>query len=165
MPNLKSSLCGVFLGSCLNLSSASLPAETINFPPLAPQTETAKEITLIDKHAVFILDISKSVDALERENMMKGYALGLTSDEAMLHFDGSTSYALSVIFFAERASLPRTFFINNQEDVFKMVQEVFYDFEKDRNRGVPVNLGNTTDIGSALQMTNNLFLNEKKFRL
>lgn len=131
------------------------------FPASAKPAGTSRpKIEPVDLHAVFLIDLSGSVDTDERKIMFKGLYDAFTSQEMLTgHFDKGAYYAISFIFYAQSAAYTKTYLVKNPADAVAMAREALWDTDKNEPVAVPI-VGTSTHIVPALSKTAELFHRE-----
>jgi len=123
--------------------------------------ESEMEIEHIDKHIVFVLDVSFSVKPDEKVAMQKGIAEALASRQNEGHFNGYSTYAMTVVFFADTSASLETVFVTSQEQAVEAISKTLWDFDNQ----VPANnlsgVGSSTNMSAALTRVESIFDNEE----
>lgn len=124
----------------------------------APAEEKEKRIDPIDLHAVFVMDTSGSVTSGERDIMAKGISDAIMSKDVQSRFKDHLYYAITFIFFADKAEYSKTFIIKSPADAQKMIDEVIWDPIKNEARATP-------SVGSGTHMKQGLLAAAKLFHI
>ncbi len=128
-----------------------------------PALPAGEELPYVDRHTVLVIDVSGSIDQNERNLMMEGYGRALMSEEVQSQFRTGLHYAMSIVFFADRAFHAETRVIRNPEEAAEFANRYFYDFTEGKPRGVIGGVGSGTNITSPLNIVRDLFNAEPNY--
>lgn len=140
------------------------PADNIHTESIPQKYSLDEERALehVMVHLVLIGDVSKSMDDVDRSKLQKGFATSLAFQEVLQQIDQGGVYAISIIYYANNAEHADTRIVKTRKQALEFAAEHFWDVEKDQPMTLP-DLGTNTNLYKAYELTNNLFLNEKKY--
>ena len=145
--------------------AANANADTINQSnpfQITPDTQTTEhEIRYVDRHLVFVIDVSGSVEPAERVAMQRGIAEALASEENSGHFTGFSDYAMTVVFFADSARSLQTVFVSSQEEAIDSLSASLWDFESSLPASNLTGVGSGTDMYDALLLVDEIYDTEQ----
>jgi hypothetical protein len=124
------------------------------------QAEPVKPPVFVDMHAVFVLDVSGSMDAVERDIVAEGLYKGITSPEVLENFDDGLHYAFTLVLYGSIPARKVTTIVTNVEQAKAFIDEFIYDLDTGLARPLP-SLGGGTDTTSALIEVGNIFSMEE----
>ena len=130
--------------------------------PEGGRSDSGARISYVDQHAIFIIDMSSSVNIIEQRVMFKGLYDAFTSQEMLRnHFNSGTRYAISFIFFADHArAYPTTFTIGTPQGAVAMAEEVLWDPVKGRLPTVIPAVGSNTNMVPAFMKAVEIYQRE-----
>lgn len=104
-----------------------------------PALSGEKPPEIVDRHVIYLIDVSNSIDKEEYALMMQGIARALVSDVAKNQFNSGVRYGMSVAFFWKHSDPGLSSIIRNSEDAQRFAREALYDFEKNEAYPRPFN--------------------------
>jgi len=120
------------------------------------------QVEIINKHVVFVLDVSSSVRYDEKVAMLRGIAEALASPDNGLHFDGFKTYAVSVVYFAKTANTLDTVFVRSQAEAVEQISLSLWNFEESTPVSNLNDDGSSTNTHIALGKVNRIFSQEEE---
>ncbi len=170
---IASSIRRFFAAATLPLMVMAQPVDAMAEPQpdrrpntMADATHTPRAgetLPFVDRHTILVIDVSGSIDQNERNLIMEGYGRALMSEEVQSQFRSGLDYALSIVFFADRAFHAETQIIRSPEQAAAFANRFFYDFNEGKPRGAIGGVGSGTNIASPLNIAHDLFRAEQNY--
>jgi hypothetical protein len=151
-------------GLSLIFASSAVQAESINLT-LSPTSSTienpqdAQDVMLVDRHAIFVLDLSRSMDQRETDIIYDGLEQAFNEDEFNMALESGNRYAFTFIFFGSYPNPTETFFVNNPTDAKIILRRALKD---DEGNFVEPLVGNQTHMIPVIRRIEKIFNKEEE---
>ena len=154
---LKGALCALSL--IFNPLGAAADTLTLGQPNLNGTVlteETTPETEYIDRHVVFILDRSASMDDRELSTLHESIIQAFETEEVLFNFNSGNRYAMTFISFGAYAVTSPTYIVQNPADARIAVYQALMNDNGIGYREYP-QISSTTLLGAALHEMGDLF--------
>jgi hypothetical protein len=160
LQHLKSSLYAlpiIFNSVAANADNFLFNGVTIQPSLEGEPLQEEQQTILVDRHVVFVLDQSGSMDNRESEIIYEGLSQAFNDDVFNLALNSGNRYAFTFVFFADESYTSESYVVNNPTDARIILNEVLLN---DENEYKHYDVGSGTQMLSTITTLSSLFRNE-----